>query len=201
MSDALLSWTSVWSGGVDLTADLERPMAALPGGRLLRRAVAPLIEALDRRKLYAMPQYGLYRCRDGRTLALGIVDERRFWESACEVLGLRSLRGLPLAARTLLGPALARLIAARVARFDGEDLARRLAAADVPATLVRTPADALRDEHLLARGIVDERGDVRAPVPGARALTGEPPRLGEHTSAVLAEAHAAASRRRAAAPA
>ncbi len=185
MSDAVLSWVDLWGRGLDLTAQARAAMKNAPGERALRPLSAPLLRGLDRRKLYSMPQYGIYRTRDGRYVALGIVDERSFWESLCDVLGLRRLKSLPMGARTALGPVLRRVVGRRIRRRDSAELLAALEAADVPATRVLRPDETPDEAQFQARDFFDERGFVRAPLPGADHLHGEAPALGEHTDEVL----------------
>jgi crotonobetainyl-CoA:carnitine CoA-transferase CaiB-like acyl-CoA transferase len=124
-----------------------------------------------------IPGYRLYRCRDGKFLALGAL-EPKFWESFVKVVGKPSLAPL-------------HLDRARGAHLEVESLfAERprdewlalLHKAGVPATIVAEPREALA-LHPRFEG---------APSPGSplthKPGRGEVPGLGEHTEAVLAEA-------------
>lgn len=55
--------------------------------------------------LPALPHYGLFRCRDGKNIAVGIVDEQHFWQELCDLIGgdFRYYRGLSLRRRIQLG--------------------------------------------------------------------------------------------------
>ncbi len=61
----------------------------------------------------------VYRCKDGKYLAMGIVDEKHLWKAMCQELGLGRISGLPMPARTALGPVLRPLIAYRLRNACG----------------------------------------------------------------------------------
>ncbi len=177
MSDALLSWTTLWSDGVDLAGPVrDAPVPGFLSG--------PLAARLDRERLYALPHYGLFSCRDGRWLALGVVDEGHFWRALCESLGLGRLARLGLPARVVGGAAIRPLLAAVLRTRNRDVWLARLVAAGVPATPVLTPDEARRDPQARARGIVSETA-VRVPLHGATIPTTPAPALGEHTDSTL----------------
>lgn len=162
MTDAATDWARIWGEGVDLAGPARRR----PGARLL----GPLVRRLERVKLYALPSYGLFPCRDGRWLALGVVDEDPFWKGLCTALRIPGSE-LKLPGRILLGPALRPLVALRLRTRDRADWLRRLGDAGVPATPVHDPADARQEPQLAGR---------------ARERGGRAPALGEHTAEILA---------------
>ena len=86
MADSALAMSALWGEGVDLGAPLSD--AATAAGAAGPIVVSPLVERLRRKKLFVLPHYGLFPCRDGAWLALGIVDEQKFWKAMCEVLAL-----------------------------------------------------------------------------------------------------------------
>ena len=186
MADAALSWAHVWGQGIDLAAP-ARELGARGGGARVAVRVArhTLLAKLDRLKLYAMPHYGVYRCRDGLHISLGIVDEGHFWRSFCEVVGLGSLAPMPLPARTALGPVLKRVIALKLRTRTREDWMARMVTAGVPATPCLTPTEAVAEPQFVSRGMVGAHGQIRSPLPGAVHLNGSAPSLGEHTEDVL----------------
>jgi len=109
MVDALGPWVALWREGADLAALGEE--AVPPAGRKVAR------QALERwlpRRLRSLPHYGVFRCRDGRYIAVGIVDENPFWRRLCDALGMKRARDLPLPARALLGPVLRRRVARKL---------------------------------------------------------------------------------------
>jgi crotonobetainyl-CoA:carnitine CoA-transferase CaiB-like acyl-CoA transferase len=182
MADGVLSWSSVWGTGVDVAANAKRQLGK---SALLTTVSRPLVSILSRMKLYAMPHYGVFRTKDGRHLSIGIVDENHFWKAFVAELGLDRLGALSMGARTAAGPALRPLIAARLRRRTLAEWIERFEKAGVPASPVLTPREATEDAQVRARGIVDARGWIGSPLPGARLPTGEPPKLGEHTESVL----------------
>ena len=185
MSDAVLSWANVWGVGVDFAATTEKQLES--GGLIAKLITAPLIEHLERLKLYAMPQYQVYQCKDKRHLSLGVVDERHFWRSLCEVLDLGPMARLPMAGLIAAGPVLRPLIARRLRKRNAADWCERLRAAGIPASPVLSPKEAVEEAQVRSRGLVDERGWVRSPLPHAGHLSSPPPARGEHTEAILQE--------------
>lgn len=187
MADAVLSWAHIWGQGIDLGAPV-REIGERGGGARIAAGFArrTLLAGLDRMKLYAMPHYSVYRCRDGRHIALGIVDEKHFWKALCQVLGLGGLARIPLPARTATGPVLRRVIGLRLRTRTLDDWMQRMIEAGVPATPCLTPSEAAREPQFVARGMVGSHGQVRSPLPGAAHLNGSAPTLGEHTESVLA---------------
>jgi alpha-methylacyl-CoA racemase len=128
----------------------------------------------------AYPGYRVYRCRDGRHLAVGTL-EPKFWEGLCRALGLEDMVGRQWAEgerRREAIEAFARVFATR----DRDDWVRELAAADVCVEPVLEPAEA---------GIQEQAGPLdgppfrlsRTPAVAPRAA----PRLGGDTDAVLSE--------------
>ncbi len=159
MLDATVSWTALWSQGVDFAGEAGRraPRSLRP---LLRRA----LERLDRRRLHALPHYDLFRCRDGRWISLGVVDEDHFWKATCATLGLRGVGELRMPARLAGGPVLRRLVARRLRTADRDVWVERLTAAGVPATPVFTPEEALDDPAIRERLVAADGHTVRAPL-------------------------------------
>ncbi len=129
--DAVADWVETWSLGVRPDPEHllevvdgveERWRGRLPGVLANRRPLRRLTQRvfrsrwfseLSRKRLHALPHYGLFRTRDGRHLSLGIVDEQKFWRALCSRCGLSSLASLPLVARVVLAAPL-RLVLERV---------------------------------------------------------------------------------------
>lgn len=164
MLDATLSWTVLWSRGVDFAGEVRR-RAPRSGRSVVRR----LAERLDRQRLHALPHYDLFRCRDGRWLALGIVDEDHFWRTLCEQLGIPRVGRWKMPVRLLAGPLLRPVIAARLRTSDREVWLDRLGAAGLPVTPVLTPEEALEDAAIRERLVEPDGVHVRAPLPDARS--------------------------------
>lgn len=139
--------------------------------------------------------YNVYRCRDGRYLAVGAL-EAKFWEALCRALGLPELAGRQWSGgerRQDLIDTLARAFATR----DRDEWVRELAPADACVEPVLDLAEAVEQAQVRERGTVVEQrsGDARfrtvAPPVRLRttpaATRRAAPRLGEHTIEVLAE--------------
>jgi crotonobetainyl-CoA:carnitine CoA-transferase CaiB-like acyl-CoA transferase len=139
--------------------------------------------------------YNVYRCRDGRALAVGAL-EPKFWESLCAALGMPERAGRQWErgdARRLTVKAVAEAFASR----DRDDWVRELAAADACVEPVLELGEALEGPQVRARSAVVEQSagaarfrTVANPVRLTEtpvALRREPPGLGEHTAEVLAE--------------
>jgi len=142
------------------------------------------------------PCYNVYRCQDGRYLALAAFEEH-FWQRFCDVTGLAQWKdqqwpeGL---ARDAQRQALAALFATRTR----DDWCRVLADHDLPVTPVNTMGEALADPQVAARGLVQH---MEHPVEGTIPQLGfpvkfsdtpgrlrrPPPMLGEHSEEILAE--------------
>ncbi|MCB9676126.1 MAG: CoA transferase [Alphaproteobacteria bacterium] len=178
MADALLSWTWTWDA-VDPGLQLDAATRKAPPP--VKRLLGPMRRRLERDRLYAMPQYGLYRAKDG-WIALGVVDEQHFWEKLADVLGMKRVRKLAMPVRTVLGPLLRPRIAQRLRGRTVADWMRRMTEAGVPVTPVNTVAEAVREPQF-ARVVQD--GVVLPPIPGARVPEGPAPALGQHTDEVL----------------
>lgn len=138
--------------------------------------------------------YTVYRCRDGRELAVGAL-EPKFWEALCEALGAPELVASHWQPGERNRVARERLAAIFATRTRDEWL-RELEALDACVEPVLSPEEALLDAQADrlrldqpdgAGGILRTVGSVLAAsgLPGAEAR--KAPRLGEHTSEVLAE--------------
>jgi crotonobetainyl-CoA:carnitine CoA-transferase CaiB-like acyl-CoA transferase len=143
--------------------------------------------------------YDTFDARDG-VLVLAVGNDRQ-WQTLCRVLELASLAGdAGFATNEGRVTHYARLRAALEPVFrarDLDDLIATLRAAAVPCGAVRSVAEALRDPQILAREMIES---VNHPTIGALQTLGlpvklsdtpgavrtPPPRLGEHTTAVLA---------------
>lgn len=167
MAQTLLQWTWVWDA-VNPADQLDAATASSPARGLLRRVLQPLRSRLSRERLYAMPQYGLYRASDG-WLALGVVDEHHFWKQLAERLGLDRWAGLKMPQLTLLAPIVRRRIARALRQRPVAYWLDRLQG--LPVTAVPSPEQAL-SERQFAGWVRD--GAVLAPLPGSRPASGAP---------------------------
>ncbi len=148
--------------------------------------------------------YDVFTVKDGEQIFLAAVSDAQ-WQVFCDVLDLPELKADPALAtnnqRVLQRPTLLATLRARLAGRSAAELAGLMERAGLPFAPIRRPEDLLDDPHLLATGGL---ADVTLP-DGARAgasvkttllpitLAGrrlgvrlQPPRLGEHTAALLA---------------
>lgn len=187
--DVSLLGMSAWISALDLQS------AAMGRGSASKQFVLA-----DRSKLYN-PLMGIYRTKDGRFLALNIVQSDRHWPELCQRLGRSDLaddrRFTDAAARTTNGPDLVRTLDKI---FDAADLPTwraRLAGATFAWEPVQTVTDLALDPQVAANGMI-QMVDVGAsrPVPlvsgpaqfdGTPAQMSRAPEHGEHTEAVLLE--------------
>ncbi len=144
----------------------------------------------------AIPGSGRYRARD-RLLYVSTVHDRWF-RGLCELLGAPELADDPRfaasAARFEARQELRAEIESRLATRDAAEWQRELNAAGIPASVVRTLAEAVRHEQVAHRGLLHEVDSPDGPVvalgsPFAGAA-GPPtrgvPALGEHSREILA---------------
>ncbi len=127
--------------------------------------------------------YGVYRCRDGRWLAVAAI-EPAFYQNLCRALGLEAWlsRQTDDGAQPELRAALERAFAAR----DRDEWVAKLAAADTCVAPVYGVAELVADPHFAARGAFVEarhpaRGSFRqlGPVLAGAAPVAEPVALRE----------------------
>ena len=110
--------------------------------------------------------YDLYRCADGRYLAVGAI-EAVFWRNLCEALGLE--RYAEAQYDDALQDEIRAAVAARLAERDRDDWAAELGPADCCVAPVNTVAEAVADEQYRARGVV---AAAEHPTRGAFRQTG-----------------------------
>ncbi|MEH1057500.1 CaiB/BaiF CoA-transferase family protein [Micromonospora sp. CPCC 206171] len=140
------------------------------------------------------PFYDTYECADGRHLAVGALEPRFYDE-------LVRLTGFPLAGDEALDrhdpanwPALREAWARLFRTRTRDEWAELLAGSDACAAPVLDWREAPEHPHLRARGTFVEHGGVTQPAPAPRfsatptAVRRPPPRPGEHTDELLAEA-------------
>jgi crotonobetainyl-CoA:carnitine CoA-transferase CaiB-like acyl-CoA transferase len=135
--------------------------------------------------------YGVYRTSDGGHVALGAL-EPKFWNAFCAGVGLEPdpTAHFPGRHQEALKETLRAVFASRT-RAQWEAFASEHDCCLEP---VLDPDEALRDEHLRARGMFFEIASpwgpltqVRTPVTVRGATHAAPPRQGEHTDAILRE--------------
>jgi crotonobetainyl-CoA:carnitine CoA-transferase CaiB-like acyl-CoA transferase len=143
--------------------------------------------------------YGPFPAGDGKTVMLGIQNERE-WSAFCEkVLGRPELaddaRFASVSKRASARDILQPILLEAFSRLSGEELVRRLDAAQIANARVNDMREVWDHPQLRARArwleVDTPAGPVAAPVPpgvpGREARMGPVPALGEHTDAILAE--------------
>ncbi len=140
----------------------------------------------------ALPCYGVYATRDGRSMALGAL-EPHFWAEFCRVVGREDLVPLGHAGGAEGARVRAEVAALFAARTQAEWV-ELLAGADVCCEPVLGLDEALAHPQARARGLATQvisptegpLAQVGAPA-GMGAVRTPPPRLGEHTADLLGE--------------
>ena len=153
------------------------------------------INALSGRPLVlpATPDRRLYRCADGRFVAVACAEPRT-WTALCDGLGLPDLKGELHKAETAESSTLA--IAERFATRSAKEWMQLLAPAGAAVTIVNRGDQVVEDEHVIARGSVATIAGVSVPAnlvrieaaDGARTGTSgiAPAVVGHDTEEVLA---------------
>ncbi|MDR0274891.1 MAG: CoA transferase [Burkholderiaceae bacterium] len=150
--------------------------------------------------------YGPFPCGDGKTVMLGLQNERE-WQVFCDkVLGQPALAGdARFASNTLrvqARQALRALIVQAFEPFTAEQIAQRLDAAQIANAQARTMPDVWAHPQLAARQRWTQIGSTAGPLPAllppSLPAQWQPrmdavPALGAHTEAILAEAGYAAT--------
>jgi crotonobetainyl-CoA:carnitine CoA-transferase CaiB-like acyl-CoA transferase len=142
------------------------------------------------------PCYNVYRCADGKYVALGII-EPQFWARFCSAVGLNDLveDQWPVGAAA---EAQAERLRALFATRPRERWVADLAPFDIPFSPVNSLEEAFQDPQMRHRGMltsVEHPLEGRIPQLGfpikfsetACSIRTPPPRLGEQTDAVLRE--------------
>ncbi|MGE0725726.1 MAG: CaiB/BaiF CoA transferase family protein [Alphaproteobacteria bacterium] len=147
-------------------------------------------------RLYLFPINDLFETRDGRAIALGMVEEH-FWRNfrkavAGEMPALDDPRFDDEASRREHGDELSRLMHELIRRRTAAEWLALLASHDVPVQLAMTPREAAESDQMRARGVVrsiDGERHIPFPVlvdgaPGGAARSAAPT-VGAHTLEVL----------------
>ncbi len=139
-----------------------------------------------------LPCYNVYRTRDGRHLAVGAL-ERKFWDTLCDILGCRELKG-----RHLVRGEEAREVKAQLAEIFAtrtqSEWTEAFDRADCCVSPILTIEEALKNEQLRARGMsTDQSGLTQFAIPVKLSefkfeIERPAPGPGEHTDEILGEA-------------
>jgi len=134
-----------------------------------------------------LPCYGAYRCADGGHMAVGAL-EGKFWKICCEVLDH------PEWVSRQWDASLRVEVAAVFASRPRHDWAKRFAAVDCCVTPILTPEEALKNEQIVARGMVLREDGLTQFTPPLKmsefdfAVRQPAPAAGQHNAAILAAA-------------
>jgi crotonobetainyl-CoA:carnitine CoA-transferase CaiB-like acyl-CoA transferase len=134
-----------------------------------------------------LPCYAAYRCADGRYMAVGAL-EVKFWKACCAVIERPDwvARQWDAGLRTDM--------AALFATRARDDWAQRFAAVDCCVTPILSPAEALENEQIAARGMVLRDPSLTQFAPPLKmsgfdfALRRPAPARGQHNAELLAAA-------------
>ena len=136
--------------------------------------------------------YTLYETADGQWLALGAL-EPKFWAGFCERIDRSDLASMQEARGAERERIMGEVRAAMRTRTC-EEWVSRFEGADVCLTTISTREEALRDPHLIARGVFTPDADITyVTAPGVRVRRA--PALGADTDEVLEAAGIDAARR------
>jgi CoA:oxalate CoA-transferase len=173
LADTVHAFAHVWGEGLT--------PRHLPVASMLKKSA--VFDFVDRQKLHALPHYELFETKDGRHLAIGIVDEDKFWRVLAKALGLSLLASLPLPARAAGGPPLQYLVRRAVRKRTLEEWTHLIDPNEVPVCPVLSLEEALSDPQLAMRR--GPTGAVGAPYALDGLEDARVPRLGEHGDEVL----------------
>jgi crotonobetainyl-CoA:carnitine CoA-transferase CaiB-like acyl-CoA transferase len=189
--------------GMEVQSALFENNVFLVGQHMLQSAITGQHAAPMPARISPWAVYDVFTVKDGEQIFLAAVSDAQ-WAVFCDVLGLADLKADPSYASNNLRvqarePLLAQL-RSRMATRSAAELSAILEAAGLPFAPISRPEDLFADPHLLATGGL---ADIRLPdgdkagqlVPttlfpftldGQRlGVRLDPPRLGEHTHAVL----------------
>lgn len=144
--------------------------------------------------------YGPYTCRDGKTVFLGIQNDRE-WQRFCKhVLQDEALSNDPRfvknSARAQNRHLLQPLIEAKLRAMDSTEVMKLLEANDIANARLNTMREFMAHEQLKSRNrfrtIETEKGPIKALLPpvtmqGVTPVMNKVPRLGEHNEKIFAE--------------
>jgi crotonobetainyl-CoA:carnitine CoA-transferase CaiB-like acyl-CoA transferase len=142
------------------------------------------VDATER--TFGSPGYGVFRTRDDRWVALGVLGEQRLWAAICRALDLQDREHSSFAERMAQTREINAAIAAAVARFDRVEVLERFAAEGAPASPVLAPEEVSDHPQIRSRGFhVDTTAGRVAALParlelGGRLAPTTIPGVGEH---------------------
>jgi len=198
---AALRERDVTGKGQHVCASLYETSVFFVGQHMAQFAVTGSPAAPMPARISAWAVYDVFEVKDGERVFVGVVSDTQ-WQAFCAAFGLEALgrdEGLArnndrVAKRELFLPELR----AMFAKFSKEELMAKLERTGLPFAPINRPEDLFDDPHLLAsEGLLamdlPEGGVVSLPnlpvtLDGERlGLRHSPPRVGEHTLAILRE--------------
>ncbi|RMF10426.1 MAG: CoA transferase [Alphaproteobacteria bacterium] len=187
--------------GRKVTSSLFETTVFLVGQHMAQFAVTGQAARPMPERISAWAVYDVFDTKDNEKIFVGVVSDKQ-WSIFCEKFGLADLAADPtlqtneqrVDRRDVLLPAIRDLFG----QFTLEELTRKLEDAGLPFAPIARPEDMFEDPHLLASGglletVLPEGKKTRLPAlplqvdedrPGLRV---NPPRVGEHTQAILSE--------------
>lgn len=101
----------------------------------------------------ALPNYGVYECADGKHLAVAAL-EMKFWANFCTAVGKPEwAKKVPMPGKH--GEALQAEVAALIRTRTRDEWEAVLGTADACVSAILTPEEALANEQVVARGLID----------------------------------------------
>lgn len=136
----------------------------------------------------ALPSYAVYECADGKHLAVGAL-EPKFFQALIKALDQPELARLPMAPGPK-GEPLRKALVDVFKRKSRDEWEQQLAGVDACVSAVLSAAEALHNEHIVARELIDTldgKPVVRFPLKFSNAIThdGVSPKLGADNAAVI----------------
>lgn len=123
----------------------------------------------------ALPNYSLYECADGKYLAVGAL-EPKFWAEFCRIVGHPEWAKRPLAPGAATA-ALRAEVAAFIKTRTRDEWEALLAHEDTCVSGVYSPDEAIRNEQVLARGLIETEGGKPACAFPIRFVDAELPKV------------------------
>jgi crotonobetainyl-CoA:carnitine CoA-transferase CaiB-like acyl-CoA transferase len=203
---AALIQRGITGRGMEVQSALFENNVFLMGQHMLQYAVTGRHPAPMPARESPWAIYDVFTVKDGEQIFLAVVSDPQ-WITFCDALGFVDLKSDATLAtnnqRVNARPTLLKRLGERLARHSADELAQIFERAGLPFAPIRRPEDLYDDPHLAATGGL---ADIRLP-DGERAgqtvkttlfpiaLEGQrlgvrldPPKMGEHTRELLAEA-------------
>lgn len=138
----------------------------------------------------ALPSYAVYECADGKHIAVGAL-EPKFFQALIQAVGQPELSRLPLAPGPG-GDALRAALTDLFKRKPRDEWEQLLAHLETCVSAVLSPAEALQNEQVRSRALIEMVGGKQAiglplKFSHAHAHGGQSPKLGAHNAEILGD--------------